>query len=811
MNRWLQDAWLDLRFAARTFAKRPGFTAVAALTLALGIGATTAVFSIVEAVLLSPLPYKDPDRLAAVWITSVREKGLAKMFATHADYSEFRRSSRTLESVAVATWATRTSRVMTGAGPAREILVIPASASFFDTLGVSAALGRTFLPEDATHGCSIVLAHKFWTSTLGANPAIVGKNVTLDQQPCAVVGVMPANFGFYPGPTQAWILLGPAFQADIDHLLVGIFARLKPGVTLAQVEAELRGLYRGIHPNGESRDFQPIVYGLHGEFTFLASRTLRITLLLVFAAVLLVLLIACLNVANLLLARVSERTRELAVRAALGSGQSRLVRQVLTEGLLLSGLGTALGVAIAAGAVDYFRLANPIELTVGANVNVSLPVLVFSGALSIATTLIFGLLPALRASKVDLIDRLKAAGRGSVYGRHSLAKSVIAVEMALSFLLLIGASLLMASAIRMGSEHLGFDPEHVAAMRISLPIFRYSTDTQRRHVYDQLLERTEHLPGLAGVALASRVPPEAGGTQTLEVQGRPVASGTETHDVGADAVSPVFFDVLNIPLRRGRDFGMQDRENTQPVTIVNEALAQKYFPGGDPIGQQIRVQGGSMPWLTIVGVAGNLKHTELMNEMSWVETPILYRPLAQDPRGSVQLAVHARGAIGSLGQEIQRQIAAIDPAIPLNDVEGLTSRLGKALAYPRFRAMVLACFALSALILSAVGLHGVLSQLVAQRTPEIGFRRAVGAQTSDVLWLIARQGAVPVAAGLAVGAGITLAGSRLLAALLYGIQPADPGAFAMVSLTLLAVAGLAMLLPAIRAARVDPMVALRDE
>lgn len=528
MNKWVSDFCLDLRFAARTLGKRRGFTAVAAFTLALGIGATTAVFSIVDAVLLRPLPYTNPDRLAAVWITSTREKALAKLFATHADYTEFRRNARTLESVAAATWAANTGRVLTGVGPAREVLTIPATASFFETLGVSAAIGRTFRADDEGHGCSLLIAHKFWTSTLAADPSVVGKSLALDQKPCTVLGVMPEGFGFYPTQTQAWVLLGPEFQQDQSRMLVGIFARLKPGVTLAQAQTELRSLYRAIHPTGETRDFEPVVYELHGEFTFLAGRTLRITLVLVFAAVLFVLLIACLNVANLLLARLSERRREFAVRAALGSGQSRLVRQVLTEGLLLSGFGAALGVAFAWSAVRYFRLANPIELSVGADVSVSLPVLGFSVALSIATTLIFGLLPAFRASQVDLTQQLKTAGRGSVQGRHGLSKVVIALEMALSFMLLIGASLFMTSALRMGSEPLGFNPDRLLATRVSLPVSRYGTDAQRAQVYDRLLERLQRIPGAARVALASKVPPEAGGNRTLEIHGRPPRAAEST-------------------------------------------------------------------------------------------------------------------------------------------------------------------------------------------------------------------------------------------------------------------------------------------
>jgi putative ABC transport system permease protein len=488
-----------------------------------------------------------------------------------------------------------------------------------------------------------------------------------------------------------------------------------------------------------------------------------------------------------------------------------LIRQVLTEGLLLAGLGAALGVAIAYAAVQYFRHASPIELTVGGNVTVSLPVLEFGILLSVATTLIFGLLPAIRASQVDLAYHLKSGGRGFVLGRYGLAKAVIAVEMALSFMLLVGASLFLTSALRMGSESLGFNPDRVLAAGIGLPAFRYPTASERLRFCDRLLERLSGIPGASGVALASKLPPNAGGNQVLEVQGRPVPKGSEIHDAGADAVSPGFFETLNIPLKDGRVFDDRDRENSRPVAIVNEDLARKYFPNTSPLGQQLRLAGGSMPWLTIVGVVGNLKHTQLMNEMAWVQTPILYRPLAQEPRQSIQVAVRAAGDLGSIRQQIQRQIAAVDPSLPVGDPESLDARLAKTLAYPRFRAVVLAFFAFGALILSAVGLHGVLSQLVAQRIPEFGVRRALGANTRDLLLLVARQGGTPVLIGLAAGVCLTLAFRRVLASLLYGTDAANPKGLTLVSLALLTAAALAMLLPATRAARVEPMAALREE
>ena len=794
----------DLRFAARTLVKRPGFAAVAAATLALGIGATTAVFSIVNGVLLRPLPYKDPRRLAAAWVTSTREKGLAKVFDTYADFLEYRRASRSFEAISAATWARNPGRVLTGMGSARDVLAIPATSSFFDTLGVTAVLGRTFRQDDERNGCSMVLAHRFWASAGGSEKTIIGRMLTLSETPCTVLGVMPENFSFYPSQTDAWVLAGPDFEREKDHALVGIFARLKPGVTLAQAQAELRSLYHALHTSAESRDFEPIVLDLQGEFTFLAGRTLRTTLMLVLGAVLLVLLIGCLNVANLVLARITDREREFAVRAALGSGQARLVRQVLTEGLLLSALGAVPGVAIAWAAVRYFRAVNPIELRVGSDVSLNLPVLAFSIALSIATALIFGLLPARRASRVDLTQRLRRAQR------HGIARFAIAAETALSFVLLTGAGLLITSAFRMASEPLGFNPDRVLATHISLPAFRYPTNADRIRVYNRLIQELETLPGSTAVTFASRIPPDGGGSQALEMEGRPAARAA-IHDVGAETVSSAFFSSLNIPVRRGRVFDARDSEGSLPVAIVNEALAHEYFPNADPIGQLIRITDAGSPWLTVVGVAGNLKHTELMNEMSWVESPILYRPLAQEPRGSMQIAVRCRGEMAPVAAEIRKRLSAFNAAVPVAEVEPLASRLSKILAYPRFRAMMLASFALGALLLSAVGLHGVLSQFVAQRTPELGVRRAVGAQNHHLVALIARQGGIPVLAGLAAGMAVTNFGSRVLASLLYGVRAADWRAALVVSLVLLATAAIAILAPAARAARLDPMAALREE
>lgn len=816
---WISDALQDLRFAVRMLAKRPGFAGAAVATLALGIGATTAVFSVVDAVLLRPLPYKDSGRLVAIFDKG-NSPNLAAIFASYSDFDTFREHAQSFESVSAATWAgrVRLGRVLTGRGPARSVLAVPATSSFFDTLGVPAALGRTFHASDENSGCAVVLAHSFWTDKLGADPSIFGHSLTLDHKPCAVLGVMPASFAFYPHQAEMWMLLGPDFDVPRAQLPVGTFARLKPGVTLAQAQAEASALHRALHQaDGKERDLDADVRPLQDEFTFLAGRTLRTTLLVVFGAVGMVLLIACLNLSNLLLGRLAERHQELAVRAALGSGRGRLVRQVLTEGLLFSLAGSAAGVALAEAAVRYFNATNPIEITVGAQVRVNLPVMLFSGVLAIAATLLFGMLPALQVSRVDLVEKLRAAGRGSIHNalgrtgaRFGGAKIMIAAEMGVSLLLLAAAALLLASALRMGSANLGFDPHGVLQGRISLPAPQYSDPAKRNRFFDDLLDRVNALHGVRQAALGSSLPPYIGGGGQLEIRGRKTPDHA-SYDTGEASVSLAYFDVLKTPVLRGRRFDARDRGDAEPVAIVNQALVDKYFPDGDAIGGQVRVAQAQMPWLTVVGVVANLKHTELMNEMKWVESPALFRPLAQDPPASAAIAVRLRGDAPPVAREIQDAIAAGDDGVPLGEMTPLEANVGTILQYPRFRAAVLGLFALSALLLSAVGLHGVLAQIVARRTAEFGLRRAVGARTRHLLALVARQGGIPVLMGLAGGLAGSLALGRVLAGLLYGVQSLDLRLIGLASLTLLAVAAIAIAVPAWRAARVDPMTALRDQ
>ena len=801
----------DLRYGARLLARSKGFAAVAILTLALGIGANVAVFSIVDATLLRPLPYRDPQRLVQILDRDTRSKGPSKLFGSHEDFREYKDHARSLEDVAAATWALR-DQTLTSRGPARNVMAVPVTESFFRMLGVRPMLGRTFAPDDLARGCSVVLTHSFWTNTLGGDAAIVGHSLTLDRHSCVVLGVMPAGFAFYPNATQLWTLLTPGFQPSPADIPMLSFARLKPGVTAGQAQTELSALHSALHQSdGKERWLDISVDDLQQAFTWLTGRTLRATLWILLGAVVLVLLVACWNVAGLLLGRGFTRRRELAVRAALGGGRGRLFAQLLAEGLVLSGAGGALGVALSFWLVRWYRAVNPVDLPPGADIHVSLPVLAFAAAASIAATLVFGVAPAWQASRVDLNEALKSGGRGMTGGRHRLGRLLVAAEMAGSVLLLAGAGLLMESVLRMRTAPLGFEPAHVFRARIALGTEHYDAP-QRVRFYDALLSSLSAVPGIESAALASALPPGmAGSALAVQIEGKPeVPASRAVHDVSQQAVSPGYLQTMRVALLAGRDLDGRDRQGSLPVVLVNQALAAKYFPGENPIGRQIRT-GGREPWNTVVGVVATEARTTVYQEMGWVNTPVIYRPVAQVAPQAETIAVRAASDAVPVEAAIRRTVAALDPQLAVEQVQPIADDLAKILAYPRFRAVVLASFAVFALLLAAIGLEGVLAQMVAQRTQEVGVRMALGARPAAIVRLIAFEGGLPVLAGL--GIGLLGAGTlgRVLQSLLYRARPTDPVILGAISLVLLAVAALAIVLPARRAARTDPMTALRSE
>lgn len=804
----MRDAIHDLRYAVRLYRRMPGVAIGAVLVLALGIGANTTVFSLVNAVLLRPLPYAEPDRLVAVWTRNIAEKGPSKMSSVYADFEAYSRHARSLEVVAAATWLVG-PEVLTGHGATREVLSIPVSPSFFSMLGVPAALGRTFTDADVSSGCAIVLSHRFWRTQLGSDPSLVGGTLTLSDRACRIAGIMPAGFAFYPEASDLWTLMGPELRPRREGLPLGIFARLRPGVTREQAQAELQTLFRANHAHdGLNRSLAPAVYDLQGEFTWLASRTLRSTLVAVTGAVVAVLLIACLNVATLLVGTSIVRVREIALREALGASRTRVVRQLLAEGFLLSLSGGGLGVFLAFAALRGFRAVNPIELRVGTDVGLDWPTLAFTTGLLVVTTIVFALLPAIRGAHVDVGEGLKSGGRGFVHGASggALVNALVAGQTALSVALLLGAAVLLQSVQRLSHEPLGFDPRDLLTTSVTLPESRYAEPDRQRQFYAELESRLAALPGVTGVAVAS----ERSTTDSLDI----ASHATNARPlVDTEAITPSSLTVLRVPLLRGRGLLPGDRVGTGAVAVVNEAFRRQYFPDTDVLGRQIRfgTTGTEGPWLTIVGVVGNMKGQSLYQEVSWTTAPTVFRPLEQSPQRNVSITIRTQPGMTGVGLLVPRTISAMDAGIPIHDVHPVEDRLTQQLSYPRFRAIVFSAFALGALLVAAVGLYGSVGQFVAQRRHEFAVRLALGASPREVKRLVVRNGAVPILVGLIAGLAASSSLHRVIGGLLYGTSAADPLLAALVSMVLLGAATAAMVIPARRAARVEPMAALRDE
>ena len=814
----LESLLQDVRFGFRMLAKNPGFTAVAVLTLALGIGANTAVFSIVDAVLLKPLPYQAADRLVAVWSSEVGRPG-TKIFAPYRDFQEFKTNSQYFEQLAALTWA-RAGEILTWRGAPHEVLALPASVDFFSLLGMPAAQGRTFAPEDLKNGCTVVLAYAFWQNQLGSAPDIVGSKLALNGKPCAVAGVMPKGFEFYPKQTELWTLITPhsEFSQNPLNSVVGIFGRLKPGVSVSSAEVELNALHERVLQQAPAGSWvahtAPIVRDLREQFTWMAGRNLRTALLVLSAAVGLVLLIACLNVASLLIGRSVERQRELAVRAALGSGRSRLMRQLLMESLLLASLGALAGVLLAVVGVRYFNAANLIELPPGNAVAVNFRVLGFTTLLATLTEFVFGLLPAWRASQVDLNEVLKQSGRSVTVGMgHHTSKWLVVGQVTISLVLLAGAGLLIESIVCLGSVPLGFRTDHLLTAEVALPHVAYAEANKRVTFYHRLITDLDALPGMQGVALCSSLAPYNGGP-SHELSLAEKGTLEDLQAVNSIEISSGYFQVLGIPLLRGREFDSREREESQRVAIINDEMARKYFPNENPVGKQIKlgkVDDNNAPWLTIVGVVGDEKRTVVYQEMGYMEPALVYLPVDQNAGTSMGLLLRVAGSPLVLSPVLQKEVARLDSSVPVYDVKAMTDRYSEFLAHPRFRAMIMGILAALTLLLAAVGIYGVLARSVSQRTQEIGVRLALGAEQRDILSLILGQGTKLTLIGVGIGITAALALRRLMRSLLFGVNSMDLLTFASVALLLTFVAMVACYIPARRASHVDPIIALRYE
>lgn len=815
----LESIWADVKFAVRQLRKSPGFAATVIVTLALGIGANTAIFSIVDAVLLRPLPYKQPDRLMMVWQTDAAHRGTGAWFNTYREFDEWQRSSKSFEQLAALSWAT-TGTTMLLHGKPVDILPVPTSVNFFTMLGVAPLLGRTFEPADFANSCTLVLSHQFWQEKLGGIQNIVGQTLTLDRTQCVVVGVMPRDFSFYPTQANAWTLITPtsAFIKQPWDSMTGAFGRLKLGVTREAAQAELNAIQKRILPEasdlGTLKTAEPDVLEMQSEFTWLAGRNLRSALWVLSGAVALVLLIACVNVANLLLGRSIERSREMAIRSALGSGRRRLIRQMLTEALVLALCGTGAGIGLSVVLLKWFKAAHPVELPPGNTVTLHWQVLLFTAVLGTCSAIFFGLLPAFRASRVNLTAVLKSGERSAVVtvSTQRVSRILVVAQVALSLVLLAGAGLLIESLWRLAATPVGYRTDRLLTAWIHLPEDHYKTVDAKNDLYSNFAQKVAAQPGIQAVVGSSHFYPM--GENQLSIEGQPVPPNGASSLVAAQDISANFFSIMRIPLFRGRSFDTRDRSNTQPVAIVNEALAKKYFPHDDPIGHAIKLgstEDKSQPWMTIVGIAGDVKTTTVFQEMGYLVRPVVYRPLTQDIPSSFTVMIATQSdPLQTLGM-VQQQLQFIDAELLLGDVETMTDKQSAVLSQPRFRTVLFGSFAALSLVLAMLGIYGLLTQAVLQRTRDIGIRMALGASRTSVLRNILREAFWTVLAGTLIGLACTVLAVRALSSLLYGVQAENTAVFFMSSVVLLAIALFASWLPARRAASIEPMQALRTE
>ena len=797
----------DMRHAVRLFWKRPGFTLVVVMTLALGIGANTILFSLVNSVLLNPLPYAAPERLVFV---AVHREGEFYNGASFDDYKDFRERTRSFAQLAAV--SPQWTLTLTGVSEPQNLRGLFASSNLFAALGVAPARGRAFGAEEdrANAGRVVVISHGLWQRQFGGGADVLGKSLALDGEPHAIVGVMPAGFQFFD-EADLWVPLAhnPAIGRGRNVRLLSIFGRLGEGVTREQAESEIVSVAARLESEyaATNKGFSARLVPLHEHVT----GDVRPTLLVLLAAVGLVLLIACANVANLTLARAASRRREFAVRAALGAGRFALTRQVLTESLLLGAAGGAVGLLLAVWGVDLLLSVGPENIPRRAEIGIDSRVLAFTSAVSLLTGALFGLAPALRASRAELGDALKSGARAGESPRSARLRSALVVsEVALSIMLVAGAGLLARSFVRLLDVNPGFRPDNLVSLGVILPQSSYPRPEQRAEFYRRLEERLRALPGVESVGAVTRLPLHQAGniTSTLVVEGRPAPEGAPP-EVDFRRASPDYFRTMGVPLVAGRAFVERDATDAQPVAVVNEAMARRHWPGESALGKRIKLGANpdASPWITVVGVVGNVRHLGLDSE----PRPEVYRHLLTSPPTSPVVVVSTNGDPRGLIPTLRGAVRELDRDLPAATARTMDEIIARSVAERRFLMALLGVFAAVALALAAVGIYGVVSNSVAQRTHEIGVRMALGATRGNVLRLVIAQGMTPALAGLALGLAGALALTRVMRGLLFGVGARDPVTLASAALLLAAVALLACYVPARRATRIDPMEALRHE
>ncbi len=805
----------DVRYAVRQLRKSPGFTLVAVLTLALGIGANTTIFSVMNATLLQSLPFPDSDRLVLVWQTFGKNPDDYNIVSAP-NYWDFQRQNHVFESMALFDSAGRGYN-LSASGNAREaeqVSGLRVSASFFSVLGVQPFLGRTFLPEEEVRGKDheVILSYGLWQRRYGADRALVGKTIKVDGEDFTVVGVMPREFHweFWSGHRQLWVPVGYTDGDKIRGANSFIsFARLEPGVTVEQARAEMEGIGTQLsrqYPNDDA-DMSATVIPMN-KF---GTEGLRTVVLALFAAVGFVLLIACVNIANLLLARGAARQREFALRQALGAAGFRIARQMLTESLLLGLFGGVCGLALAVWSTTLLPTILPadafnIPLRQVETIPVDRWVLAFTLVVSCLTGILFGLAPVVSALRGDVSEPLKEGGRGSTAGRgHRLRHALVASEVALALVVLSGAGLMIESMSRLLGVDPGFNPKNVLVMGMSLPQEDlYNGPPGHALFCRDLDEHVSAIPGVLAVGAVGHLPMRGDAGRSFAVEGKPDPGPGHRPGAHYSVACPNYFQALGVPVLAGREFTHQDTVAAPAVAVINQAMAQKFWPKEDPVGKRM-LEGDT--WLTVVGVVGDVRHWGLDNGSE----PQFFRPYTQAAWPVMSVVVRTIGSPTSFTPAIKKAMGEVEPDRPVSDFETMQNVVQDSLASRRFPTLLLSAFAMLALVLAAVGIIGVVSYSVAQRTHEIGIRMALGARAPDVLKLMVSGSMTWVVVGIGVGIAGSLGLTRLLGNLLYEVRPSNPIVLGTVSLLLTGIGLLASYIPARRAAKVDPMVALRYE
>jgi predicted permease len=812
----MEKLFQDLRYAARMLVKNPGFTLVAVVTLALGIGANTAIFSVVDRVLLNRPPYKEPDRLVMVWGINPRQSDEIDLVSP-ADFEDWRKLNTVFEDLAASRDA---GYSLTGMGEPESINGYRFAGNFFSVMGVSAAIGRTFGEDDDRAGSErvVVLSHKLWLRRFGGDPSVVGQSITLSGNPYTVIGVMPAGFA-HPQTTELWTPLKlatapPQVLANRQRRFLRVMARLKPGVTLKQAQSEMDQITQRLQQEnpqtnaGEGAKIETLQEVYAGDA--------RTPLLVLLGAVGFVLLIACANIANLFLARAASRQREIAIRLALGAARGRLIRQFLTESVLLSIIGGACGLVLTLWSTGFLASLFPKNI---ANLNlpqvddipINARVMGFTILVALTTGIIFGLVPALQSAKVDLNNTLKETGSSVAAGLRSgrFRGGLVVAEIALALVLLIGAGLMIKSFWRLQHADLGLDPQNILTMEVLLPDYKYNEPRKRQAFLEDAMRRIENLPGVQSAGAINFLPLTGfWGTSTFTIEGQPPpAPGTEL-EADNRVVTENYFRTMGMSLLKGRAFTEQDNGNAPHVAILNETAARRFFPDEDPVGKRINLGDASEPNMTeIIGVVNDVKAFGLEQE-THVD---LYRPFVQAPFPLIAFAVRTAGDPMSFVGAVRSEIWSVDKDQPVFKVISMEQLAAESITLRRVSMSLVVAFAVLALVLATVGIYGVISYSVSQRTHEIGLRMALGAQGRDVLKMLVKEGLQLALIGVALGLGAGIVLTRFMASVLYGVGVTDPATFALVPMLLIAVAMAACFVPARRATKVDPMVALRYE